>query len=256
MNRKTPKEVIEKGNPKTEQAYVKFPREELIDISKGGNEYSVRSNMKLVREMAKNKLYNRFTHIHTHPYLEGESLCALPSSVDLESFYNQAKEKSSMIAQRDTQTGEIFGYTALLKAKDKNLWSLKELYNSEKIHRKLANYNKKLITGEISPKEAYNELNDICDKEDWRIRFVPAKGYYFNKETGNFEKNKGANLEKVVASIMGVSILLFVLFNVVNINGFVINNSSNVGSINLFWALATILLGITFFVVRRVKKSE
>lgn len=254
MNRRTPKEVIEKGNPKTEQAYVKFPREEPLDISKGENEYSVISNMKLVRKMAKNKSHNKFTHIHTHPYMKGESFCALPSSVDLESFYNQAKEKSSMIAQRDVQTGEIFGYTALLKVKDKNLWSPKELYNGEKLHRKLAKYNRRLITEKINPKEAYHEVNEICDKEGWRIRFVPSKGYYFNKETGNFEKNKGVNLEKVVASIMGGSILLFVLFNVSNINGFVINNSKNVSSINLFWILSIIFLGIAFFVVRRVKE--
>lgn len=32
MKRQTPKEIIEKENPKTEQNYLKFPREELIKI--------------------------------------------------------------------------------------------------------------------------------------------------------------------------------------------------------------------------------
>jgi hypothetical protein len=253
MNRRTSKEVIEKGNPKTEQAYIKFPREELIKVSREEDEKKNQAGYTLDT----NKLPKKFYALHTHLYKKGKKGFAIPSSEDLYSLghvlKNTSKYKGEIIAQRGYNSGELQGYT-FLSPDENNIWN-----DSMKNKSLLKQYNKELnrykLFEKFSLKWTYDKLKDICDEYNLKIKFVPEKGYYFNKKTGNFEKNKNSDLEKVVASIMGISILLFALFNVVNINGFVVNNSRNVGSINLFWTLAIILLGITFFVIRKKHKK-
>jgi len=262
MNRRTPKEVIEKGNPKTEQAYIKFPREEPIKVSKfkGEKEKSVIRDMKLIKKLLKeNKIHPNYKHIHTHPYVEGRNLTALPSGEDLKSFYNRPKEKMEIIAGRDVKTGEVLGYTILLKRKEelegKSFFKTIKDFFSDELGEKVYDYNYELRKLGISPQEGYKKLNKICEEQGWMLRFVPSKGYYFDKETGNFEKNKSAGLERTIASIIGVSILLFALFNVVNINGFVVNNYTSLYSVNVIWISTIIICMVLFFVFRRKKRK-
>jgi|GEM_PF-5634325 hypothetical protein len=80
---------------------------------------------------------------------------------------------------------------------------------------------------------------------------VIENGNSFIKKKGNFEKDLG--LEKIVASLLGISILLFSLFNVVNINGFVINNSVILSSINLIWILMIVSFLISFFILKNLE---
>jgi|GEM_PF-6090858 len=90
MKRKTPKEIIESGNPKTEQAYIKFPLKEPIKISEEENEKEAEVSYDLSRYKISKKFHKVHTHVHKSEYKKR----ALPSSHDLFSIFNN-KEKNS-----------------------------------------------------------------------------------------------------------------------------------------------------------------
>ncbi|MCX6750248.1 MAG: hypothetical protein NTZ83_02225, partial [Candidatus Pacearchaeota archaeon] len=157
-----------------------------------------------------------------------------PSGRDLYNLRNQIENlpnfKGGIIAQRSADSREVQGYTILSKGKknifeglgkDKKFLGLfktkKKVTYKDLINKYEQKVNQYHLMAHVIPTFAHNKLNNICKEYGWGLRFVPAKGYHFNRETGNFEKNKGAGLEKVIASIIGISILLFALFNVVNI---------------------------------------
>jgi len=269
MKRRTPKEIIEKGNPKTEQAYIKFPREEPIKVNRKEDEEETRVmiNLDLIKGLlSKDKIHNKYTQIHTHGYIRSEIPNALPSGSDLETFYRSNKQKAEIIAQQNVQTGEVSGYTVLLKKMDRkdeysNLFEVKypglfgpfkEIYLGERLSGQAKKYNKGLYTRKISPKEGYNKLKEICEKQDWNLRFVPAKGYYFDKETGNFEKKKG--IEKIVASVIGGFIIIASLFNLYKLNAFVI--SEEINSQSRYFILIFIIFTFVFGVFMIFKKSK
>lgn len=62
------------------------------------------------------------------------------------------------------------------------------------------------------------------------------------------QKNSG--IKKIVTSILGISLISFLLFNAFTMNGFAINNSSKLYQINLTWILTMFLLGIAFFMIK------
>jgi hypothetical protein len=262
MRIKSPKEIIEKGNPKTEQAYMKFPRKELIKISKQLDEHPdyVKFDNRLTKEIFKKNNYNKFFAIHTHPYNFQYKGCGIPSSVDLEKFYLDTRAKGEIISQRDTETGDVQGYTILLRGKEKKNIFSRFLSRNQKFKKeeKEIKYNLKEFEEYNNSKEVkktYNKLNEICKEQDWRLRFVPVKGYYFNKSTGNFEK--GSGLEKNL--VIGVLFLIFgslVVLSLPKINGFVFNNSNSITKLNLPFLIGTFLfLCVLFFWIKNLKEK-
>jgi hypothetical protein len=271
---RNPKESIESGgNSKKEQAYIKFPREGLIPVTENSDSYSVKSNQDIMKKHYGERGYKKFTHVHTHPHSGKYRLSAMPSEADLNSFYLDNRRKNMVIAQRDEESGEVQGYTFIARGqtnqerfsenkrgilsrfkrfyKNDNKQREKELekvdQNIEINKKKFSEYGNRVME---TPKEAYSELQIIAKGQGWRTRFVPAKGYRFSKETGNFEKESG--LEKAVASlIVGFSAgLIF-------INSPSINGNTIVEEIHIFNPLIFVLIfssifsGIIYFLLRK-----
>ncbi|MGV8168922.1 MAG: hypothetical protein ACP5N3_02595 [Candidatus Nanoarchaeia archaeon] len=184
MNRRTPKEIIEKGNPSLEQAYIKLPGHEPVYVSEYEKEFNTKWDKRKIDELTKNSKH--YMGIHTHPYNPsgGEEihLCqALPSHNDLYSFYSKSKEKTDVIYSKNSKTGEVFGAVMLVKGTE-NL-------NSLLLPGFFEHELKKFQNEDFKPDTYYYDLKHIiCKKLNWKLRILPATGYYFNVQTGNFEK--------------------------------------------------------------------
>jgi len=272
IKRKTSKEIIEKGNPKTEQVYIKFPKKELIKISRDENEMIDRATIKgddLYKEIISEKDNKSHFILHTHNYRTTNDKLpfGLPSYTDLiamqSSIKKNAYNKGEIIAQRDSKTGEIQGYTFLVNVPIKEISKrkLSEFFKIKSHHyisegayqAQFYNYYNSLEEG--NPKEGYEKLRKICDEKNWKLRFVPAKGYYFNKSTGNFEK--GSGLEKnLVAGILFSIFGSLAVLSLPKINGFVFNNSNSIMKSNLPFLIGTFLFMFgLFFWVRKLRKD-
>ncbi len=241
MKRKTPKEIIEKGgSPEKEQAYMKFPREELIPTTQKSGERGITRDLKLIGQLFKEKGYKKFTDLHTHPYCK-DPLNAMPSASDLNSFYFDTRRKNAVIAQRDAETGELQGYTYLLKEKEESPrhlpFSLKKLMEkllkgkeptTKEIDKKATEVQKEFESYErdSTPSNVYNNLKEIAKEHDWKVRFIPAKGYHLSKKTGNFEKTKG--IEKIIAISLSLVGFFIVLYSLGSMTGFAISQINQV----------------------------
>lgn|GEM_PF-5643459 len=102
-----------------------------------------------------------------------------------------------------------------------------------------------------------NQLKKFCKEYGLRLRFTPAKGYFFNEDTGNFEKldqseksTIGKSLEKAVQITSVIALFGGFILGYKGITGNVIGttSSSNVLSTVL------IILGIIGLVFSRKSK--
>ena len=284
----SPTKTIEKGGDSTvEQAYMKFPREAPIPISKDSTITSVGEDRNIIKKNIERKGNTKYTHIHTHPFSEGYALQGIPSKGDLLNFYSENERENMIIAQRDEKTGKVQGYVFLSKG-DKEIpikldrsnapinymkkfphnLSISYLKGREKRKEKLKTWKKdfKKRKEHLSEKEerfqeAYNvinknrekakgELKRIAKEEDWGIRFVPEKGYYFSKETGNFEKSSG--LEKAVSATIGGFFAGALLSFNPRITGNIIIEKMSISHIGIFFFISsTIFSVILYFLLRK-----
>ena len=85
MKRRTTKEIIEgEPNPRVEHAYIKYPRQEPIPVTKSSDERRVKYDRTKIRDIAAGKLYSDI-HTHVIPY-------AMPSVVDFSHFLTNKNE--------------------------------------------------------------------------------------------------------------------------------------------------------------------
>jgi hypothetical protein len=241
--KRSPKAIIERGNPKTEQAYIKFPREELIKISKKKDESNqeVKIYPSVINKLIKDNYYKKPFDIHTHNHLKDYGCSALPSKNDLINFHNDialSKSKGKIIAQRDSETGELQGYTVFLKQREDNYGNSINYKIKSKLFGKeygvddfkkdfQFQLNKYEQSRKKSPKKRGACLREFCKIEGMSLRFVPAKGYFFNVQTGNFEKRDNALEQKVLTSIFGIFVLSGLFFSLFNFTGAVIGFSKS-----------------------------
>lgn len=114
MKKKSPTKIIEETpNPELESNFLRFRGIEMI---RGYNpnsrkEMSVgRDNLELGRKIEED--YKEYSNLHTHP---GSYECILPSDKDMVNFLGDKRIKSTWIAQRDEETGKVFGYLVIRK---------------------------------------------------------------------------------------------------------------------------------------------
>lgn len=244
--KRSPKEIIKSSEkPKYESHYVKFSGEEMVElplIKKG--RFRATSNIKEVNEFSeKNK--KSYSFIHTHPSKIIDLLFfgflghVVPSKPDIESFLENEKIKSMVIAQRDKKTGEVEGYLYARKPKVYNL-------TKEELKNKLNNFYAISRGGDIQ---------NIMEDYNLKYKLLPAEGYRVSKSGRRFEpKEPKPNLESKLVPIITISLLASVFFSSSSLTGFTISNltqqTSNIIGITLF------IIGlITFFYYFRRKKQ-
>lgn len=219
LGRKTPKEVIE-SEGSGEHTYVKAPRGELVPISKEIREYVVESDVKKEMEFLAERGGIPHFSLHTHPYSPKSFAAALPSPTDLiESFTGKEKfRKAEIIAQKDSKTGEFQGYTFLHRKKSSSRGY--EKYQS------LFQLEKSIDPAHMTPSGYYERLLRAGKEAGFDIRLHPAKGYYFNRDTGSYEKKPAHSLEGAVGSTLIGFTILFLLIRVPQLTGLVVSNPS------------------------------
>lgn len=251
MKKRTNREIIEDENPKGEHAYIKFPRERLIPLTKKSEVEHVSENkLKKMIEFIK-RGRKKYLELHTHLYNEDNPfICdALPSVTDIMKYNSNTNSKGLGIIQRNEKTGQIMGYTTIFGKK----LPKEELEKISPVKYTYSRY--KLTHGEegASVQDSLDSLKEVLSKYGERIRFNPARGYRFNESTGNFEK-KGDGLEKVVSLILVGFVLIFLLTKI-PITGFIVQNSvSNSQVIDIFAGLGFLFTLVIFIILKGMKK--
>jgi hypothetical protein len=246
LGRKSPKEVIESNFHEVEHSYLKAPREELTDVTGEGHTNSVETlGAKLVR-FRRQRLGKRDMSLHTHPNY-GNIFLALPSPEDLEYFDRERdNSKTEVIAQTDIKTGKVQGYTFLHDKRGNKNYTMMQIHNMKvDLRRETAG----LAEIKNSPERYYERLLKIGKEYEFDLRLHPARDYYFDKETGNYEKRKN-DLGKIVASfIIGFTFLFFLIR--IKLTGAVISNS-NVSDYKIgIFISAGILISFLIFILLR-----
>jgi len=259
--RKTPKEVIESTSPEVEHTFIKAPRRQLIQISKDESETRAVIDLEKEYKLWSSRGEKKHLSLHTHPYSDKKSYAGfggLPGIKDLDALYLRSdKIKAEIVAQRDREEGNAQGYTFV---------HLKKSAESghERIERFRRAMNREIKDSQIydsmPAKEYYEELLKLGKEAGFDIRFHPERDYYFDKNTGCYEK-KEHSLENIAASIL-IGFALLGLLIKVPFTGFIISNSiSSNYKIGLSLILGLIFSLVLYFVLRRgkftnIKKSK
>ena len=186
--RKSPKEVIEMTRyPKFEHSFIKYSREEPIPTSIVDN--GCRENLYQTEEdffkdySARLKHpFRKFSGIHTHVVRcgRGEYIDALPSDYDIYILLEDKREKASIIAQHDPDTGKVEGYTIIRKTKKTPKKVTGIVKNNTWKDETFAEYRRAInsfFKDKINAEELDEHLLKILDKYHLQRRFVPADGY-------------------------------------------------------------------------------
>ncbi len=257
MRKRSPREIIEsKEGPHNEHAYFKFPRKELIDITKKPEVMRYERNLKKTSSALIAERRKKYMEIHTHPanllsayqipkeeenlYRNLEDTSLIPSGEDFAIFLRDGDEKSMAIAQREADTGKIRGYLIIRKTKEtpqskifpsRLLSRLKEFIFKpyHPIEGKMSvdsqHYGSKMEkAAERGKKQHVFELFDrFASQYKLKYRFVPVEEYELNAEKTTFIK-KG--LEKRVSLAFSIAFLMASLFfSSLNLTGNVIGES-------------------------------
>jgi hypothetical protein len=232
MPKRSPTRIIEEGNTKIEQAYLKLPRQELQNISGPAGKNSVYTDEEKLKSLLKNSGRNKYTVVHTH------TIGVFPSLDDFANFLNNKAYQTMVIAQRSKE-GKVEGYGVFRKTARTPGFSLADpliLMGLEGISY-------------LSPLAS---LGMVVQGYNLKCRFVPVKGYTLNKRLKFVEKNKESELEgkfAATASIVGILAGLFFLSS--NLTGNVIANISQSSSNVLGAVLLVVGLVAGFFWVKK-----
>jgi len=136
--RKSPKDELEREdryNLELEYSGMKFPREELINVSTNRSRLSSGSDYNLMQQKWGERRKRKYSTLHTHSSnlrrtgsldLEKysndklshfEELASIPSEKDLLYFLRDDQARSDTIVSRNPQTGEVIGSITMRKTK-------------------------------------------------------------------------------------------------------------------------------------------
>lgn len=203
--KKSARKTIEKyKNPKFESAFAKFPRKGTFPIVQSCPkddpaslaEYEDREARvdidALKLSQLKRKYGDKYSLIHTHPDIP------LPSKEDIFYFLNKFEEDQRLnmiIAQRNPKKGQIEGYFFLKQLKEKSFIGFPKIY----IPRR-----DKFLDIRLEYPTWEKDLKEISKYFNLKYRFVPTKGYAFDKKEMMFVKKENKNLEKKFAGIIAI----------------------------------------------------
>lgn len=251
---RTNREVIESEDPRLEHAYVKFPRKRLIPVTKKSDEHSVDTDLFKLHTLMKEGGHKDYIGVHNHPHIPSQMISGFPSASDLKHFFLSRKMNGTVIAQRDNHTGKLMGYTLLLKRK--NFKKGKQI-NDEELNSYSGNLTKNHLTYNV--KNSYEELKQLAKEKGLSLKFIPARGFYFNKSIGSYEKKGneiGRNLENAVTSIL-IGFALIFLLTKISFTGAVINDYfSNVSFTNLFIIGGLYFSAVIFILFRMTNRKK
>lgn len=246
--RKSPKEIIESNdNPYLEDNWTKRPRKNLKNTSINREDYGVTYRTFLGIKHPLSNMHYQDVHTHVN---RGDPMCGVQAYPDIYNFLVDLGQDSSVVAQIDPESREVQGYTIIRKSKaykDKG-FRIRARRESEENIKDLK--SKKYFSPNV---EDLGQWNKVLDFYKLNHRFVPSKGYVFDKNLGRYIKQE-KSIETKVASIIGISsLILSLVFLSSDITGFVIANlttpASNIVGTSLF------LLGILgLFYYFKIKK--
>jgi hypothetical protein len=226
------------------------------------------------------KEHKKIGHLGIHTHLSEEAnptySSGIPSDTDIARFITDYKKKAEVIVQQDPETRKVAGYFIIKKRKGSlNYPRLKKssilssfldfIFPPGKSYE-WQERTKKEVKEELrdyindssenkSPKKTLEELKKFAENHDLKYRFVPVKGYEFNEDQLSFALKDQKELEAKVASIIGISSLIFsLLFLSSTLTGFTISNLSQSSS-NLI-GLILFLVGLLGAFIYFKKKKE
>lgn len=249
---KTNREVIESENPKVEHAYVKFPRKRLIPVTKKSDEHSVDTDLFKLHTLMKSGGHKDYIGVHNHPHIPTQTISGFPSASDLKHFFLNRKMNGTVIAQRDNHTGKLMGYTLLLKGKN---FKKAKLLSDEELNSYSGNLTRNNLTYNI--KNSYDEIRQLARDKRFGLKFIPARGFYFNKSTGSYEKTE-RGLEKKAMIILGIAGFIFSIFFLsFNFTGNVVSNEmKHDGNILGIISFLVGIIGLFLHFRRRDKQED
>lgn len=255
--RSSPKEQIESKSSKFEDFFVKPPRAGLIYATKENSDIDVMPDSAVINEIRK-KFGDKFQRLHTHLY-DYRPLWALPDPRDIEGGLRYKGNKPEVIAQRDRETGKFMGYTMIFPKKKEDKENSPEKREISNLTDKYIADVEKVINNFKAHKQydmstVLNSLRNLLSANNLDIRFHPAGGYYFSKDTGSFER-KEYGLERTVASVI-IGLSLLGLAVKVPFTGAVIGSSVNNSMMNIFVIIGCICLIVLFILLRRVGRKN
>lgn len=255
------KDIIkESEHTKTEEAYVKFPREEPVDVTGNSGEDFVELSPGKEYFSRKNHPGQRYTSIHTHLFDDLAKAKVFASADDIYSLMNNPHAKTGAIAYKSKRDGEIAGYLVIKKGKLTPKIDLSALRSSLYFYQDSLNTSQQSNAAQSLMLSA---LRRIAREYHLKVRVVPAKGYKFNSKDGFTNLNqedqsqghKKNSLEHRVTS--AIAVLGFagsLLFLSSNITGNAIADLSVKTSSSIGIVLFAIALISGFFWLRNRKK--
>ena len=264
------KKVIETSYPwEVEHSLYKLPGKEAEDVT----DYDRLSETATFPEPVLSGVKKRYTAIHTHPsalqqkvktqrdfvdkllnfFLPGLipseerrgpykelNYSALPSGHDVDTFLEDNKQKTEVIAVREPETGKVRGYTVVRKTK-----------RTPKIgiFNRLGADMKEYREGCKNIENMHGAFEQFVSKYGLQYRLMPAEGYHLNETRTQFVKNEG--LEQKLSGTTAVVALLGSLFFIgSSLTGNAIGSLSNITSSWIGGVLFCIGLISCFFWVK------
>ncbi len=183
--------VVKNGSP--EKAFIGYLLGRSINVRAKGSAWTC---------INKESHFMLHTHITSLEY-PGLIGAGVPSPQDLIAFHSYLKNglvRTSVIVQIGTD-GRVKGYTVfklnrkieIKKDPPKTLKSIREKFQ-DAFFNKLLNFSRRFAS--LKDKETLASYLKELSHLGFRLRFVPMKGYFFNKRTGNFEKLKPGALAR------------------------------------------------------------
>lgn len=271
--KKSPREVIENAEkPHMESSYVKFPGEEVKDVSGRRGRFDTESSRNRMIKESKGK--QDYTSIHTHPTnipyfslpnlldnLFGGKIARLfrkkqqsdsksfsfadvyPSSGDIKTFLIDKKdtglvEKTSVIVGRDYKSGET-GKSFIMKKTSRTpvIKGFRSL-NEDSLFR---DYGKQIGPYRRDTDKGLEILGVIADKYQFQFRFLNEEGrtdLKYNPNPTNLEGRMAASVLVFLSSLVLMSFKI-TGFSIYNISA---NSLSIIGGGLFFISLILMLL--------------
>ncbi len=178
------------------------------------------------------------TQIHTHPmhypkdyfYRVG---IGFPSIPDFEGFFKDRNIKTMVVAQLNPKLKKVEGYTFVRKKKH---------FVTEKSKNLISK-----LEAEKAP-TCYDKFQDVLDSRYLQFRFVPARGYRFEKDELIYQKK--TDREYRLGIIVFFAFLIILFFSQKKLTGFTILAGKTFPFPSIF-ILFMLLIGLTFYLIRK-----
>ena len=193
---------------------------EVHDVILTSEENEAVTNFKRIKDLRNQHGGSQFSSFHNHRYGKEEiehGMGSIPSRIDFLIFLFDDAEKNMIIAQQDKETGKVVGYYVFSKTEStpKANCSLSDELSGcatkEEIEKKseevlIAKFRdstfdeltwdyKLKAFGEFShnkpPAERQEAIDELLQKANLDVKYVPLEGYEYVSGTGFFPKQNG-----------------------------------------------------------------